>query len=1107
MKSIRKGISDYDAQKTMSVLFEIANAVNTTDNLDDLYQSIYDSFNRLIKLPNCFIAIVDKEKKHLSFPFFVDEYDTRDFIVQRLENYEESTSNTSQVIKTGKYLFLSEDKLLEKLEQKKIIGKLPVVWLGVPLIVRSQVIGVIVVQHYTDPGYFTQKQVDLLTAVSDQVALAIDRKKSQEETRLNERITRTLFSISNAVNTTDNLDDLYQSIYDSLNRLIKVPNCFIAIVDNEKKRLSFPFFIDEYDTREFITQGLEKYEQSTSNTSQVIKTGKSLLLTKTMLQEKRKQKRTIGTSAVIWLGVPLIVRSQVIGVIVVQHYTDPGYFTQKQVDLLTAVSDQVALAIDRKKSQEETRQNERVTRTLFAISNAVNTTDNLDDLYQSIYKSLNMLIELPNFFICIVDDEKKIMHFPFYLDEYDSEDNIAFTVDYSESSSYITTDIIKSKKPLFLTREMLEKRAAQDQIVGTISQVWLGVPLMIRSKVIGVMAVQHYHDPDYFKQKDMDLLISVSDQVALALERKQFQEDLKKATRETRLTNIELKNEVAERKRSEEINRILFAISNAVSTTRDLNDLYQQIHHLLGAIMNVTNFFVASIDSKTRILHFPYHVDTMDDDYSPMDNFDKSTSLSGLIFSKRRSVLLNKSDLEQRAADGGVGGVIPLIWLGAPIIIKDEVVGLMSIQSYTDPELYTHHDLNILSAVADQVAIAIDRKRTEENMRESENRYRHLFNHAPSAMFEIDFINEKFLNVNEAMCKRYGYKPEEFLSMRPLDLLTRESKKRFLKGYDRLRKGEKVSDNIEYDVYKKDGQVQCVVLNSEFIYKNNMVAGAQVVVHDITERKKIEEMMIQSEKMMSVGGLAAGMAHEINNPLAGIMQNVQLVLNRLSQPIPANEKAAKEAGITLLALEKYMEKRKILSLLQSVHQAGGNAAKIVNNMLSFARKGDSSKTLHSIPKLLKKTLVLAQSDYNLKKKYDFKQVRIINEFDPDVPDVVCEQSKLLQVFFNIIKNAAESMHDAEPENDPPQLHFKVMKQDDFVRIEISDNGPGMDEVTRKRVFEPFFTTKSVDKGTGMGLSLSYFIIVDNHEGEMEVQSIPGRGATFIIKLPVSPGIT
>ena len=307
----------------------------------------------------------------------------------------------------------------------------------------------------------------------------------------------------------------------------------------------------------------------------------------------------------------------------------------------------------------------------------------------------------------------------------------------------------------------------------------------------------------------------------------------------------------------------------------------------------------------------------------------------------------------------------------------------------------------------------------------------------------------------------------------------------------------------------KEERIENIVNNEHFFYDvtvypiiNDNIDGAVLRIDNITTRVQMEEAMLQSEKMLSVGGLAAGMAHEINNPLAGVMQNAQVIKQRLTESLPANDKAALEAGTTIGVIKNYMENRKIISSLDHILKAGSNAAKIVKNMLSFARKGDSSKAKYNIAELLEKTLELAKSDYDLKKKYDFKQINIITYFDSNIPDVTCDESKIMQVFFNIIKNAAESMHESEQKGEESKLIFRLQTITDMVQIEIEDNGPGMDEKVRKRIFEPFFTTKDVGKGTGLGLSLSYFIIVKDHSGTMDVESILGEGTKFIIKLPI-----
>ncbi len=294
------------------------------------------------------------------------------------------------------------------------------------------------------------------------------------------------------------------------------------------------------------------------------------------------------------------------------------------------------------------------------------------------------------------------------------------------------------------------------------------------------------------------------------------------------------------------------------------------------------------------------------------------------------------------------------------------------------------------------------------------------------------------------------------------------------------------------------------------------VDGAVIRVDDITERVRIEEMMIQSEKMLSVGGLAAGMAHEINNPLAGILQNVQVIMNRISGSMSKNKKIAQECGTTMNAIEAYMEKRDIFMMFDAVVESGKRAAKIVENMLSFSRKTDAQFNLHHLGELLDDTVELAEKDYDLKKKYDFRQIKIEREYNANVPKVFCEGSKIQQVFLNILKNGAQAMAEGkgrtsddrqlktegESEISDPRLTLRVMPDGEMARIEIEDNGPGMDEATRKRAFEPFFTTKGVGIGTGLGLSVSYFIITENHGGTITVESTPGKGEKFIIRLPI-----
>ncbi len=284
------------------------------------------------------------------------------------------------------------------------------------------------------------------------------------------------------------------------------------------------------------------------------------------------------------------------------------------------------------------------------------------------------------------------------------------------------------------------------------------------------------------------------------------------------------------------------------------------------------------------------------------------------------------------------------------------------------------------------------------------------------------------------------------------------------------------------------------------------VEGAVIRVDDVTERIRLEEMMIQSEKMLSVGGLAAGMAHEINNPLAGIIQNMQVIRNRFNKKAPKNMRVAVESGVSMEGLGEYMTRRGLFTMMDTVAESGKRAAKIVENMLSFSRKGDARFSNHDLGRLLDETIELASKDYDLKKKYDFRIIEIKRRYDETAPRVPCEGSKIQQVFLNILRNGAEAMTGDEDRTAAPCFTLRVTADETMARVEIRDNGPGMEETTRKRIFEPFFTTKGLGVGTGLGLSVSYFIITDNHKGKIAVESTPGDGAAFIIQLPLKNAI-
>ncbi|MCG8620098.1 MAG: cache domain-containing protein [Desulfobacterales bacterium] len=399
-----------------------------------------------------------------------------------------------------------------------------------------------------------------------------------------------------------------------------------------------------------------------------------------------------------------------------------------------------------------------------------------------------------------------------------------------------------------------------------------------------------------------------------------------------------------------------------------------------------------------------------------------------------------------------------------------------------------------------------ERNAYEAALIKSEKKYRRLFEYSKDANLIIE--NEIFVDCNQATVDMLGYKNKtELLQTHPSELSPShqpDGKDSFTKAGEMMAIAvEKGSHRFEWVHVRANGEVFPVEVLLTVVSLDQNKQVIYTTWRDITDRKKAEALMIQTEKMITVGGLAAGMAHEINNPLAGMMQSAQVIKHRLSGTIPANFKAAEEAGISFDALNSYLEKRGITGFLDAIHDTGERAAKIVRNMLNFVHKRAAEKAYNDICGIVDQTVELAVSDYSLAKKYDIRKIQITTCYPESPVSVLCDESNIQQVFFNLIKNAAQAMAETGTEN--PEITIDVKKEVDGVCIRVGDNGPGMEAEMVNRIFEPFYSTKAVNEGTGLGLSVSYFIVVQDHGGSLEARSAIGEGTTFIIRLPDGDG--
>jgi PAS domain S-box-containing protein len=549
--------------------------------------------------------------------------------------------------------------------------------------------------------------------------------------------------------------------------------------------------------------------------------------------------------------------------------------------------------------------------------------------------------------------------------------------------------------------------------------------------------------------------------------------------------NNQLKQEIGERKRAEQITRTLFRISNAVSTTKDLDDLYASIHHILGKTIDLSNFYIAIYHKQAKRVSFPYFVDQFDSDVVYSDQFSEESSLTGEVITNQKAVFLDKEALQQRAAQNRIIGTVPKAWLGVPLKIKGEVIGIMAAQCYEEPHHFDLIDLEILNSVSDQVALAIERKRNEQALIASEKKYRNIIGSIEDGYYEINLDGNLSL-VNQAMCRMLGYDENEMLGMNTSAYMSEHSSHQINDSSFSILAAEGRGKTLELQLYRKDGgtcYAETVV--SAIFDEDGEPVGFRGIARDISERKQaeesrkiLEEQLQRSQRLEALGTLAGGIAHDFNNLLMGIQGRTELILTDLPDNHPHS--------LQLRNIENYLK----------------SAASLTSGLLGFARGGKYEIKPVDLNALIQKSIRM----FGRTKK----EIVIESTLHNDLPPVEADSSQIEQVFLNLLVNAGQAMPGGGSITittrltsiDENNSRFHDIQPGNYVSIRVSDTGKGMDEETIGKIFEPFFTTKTLGHGTGLGLATVYGII-RNHGGAIFATSALNQGTSFTLFLPAS----
>lgn len=372
---------------------------------------------------------------------------------------------------------------------------------------------------------------------------------------------------------------------------------------------------------------------------------------------------------------------------------------------------------------EKYQQAEVVQQALFRISELASSVESMDQLYASVHRIIGQLMDAKNFYICLYSDDRESMIFPYFVDEFDHAEMVA-EVPVSSLSRGMTGYLLRVKEPWLCTREDI--RALQESgdvdVLGSIPIDWLGVPLMIGDRVIGAMVVQSYSEDMRYQSEDLELLTFVSQHVVNALERFRHREWMEKEianqTSELRSINENLRNEIEERQKAELQNAVLYAISELTSTTEDMYSFYKALHAQVRKLLMADNFYVALLTDNREQVYFPYYVDQSGDKIRQrklrrgITEYVIRTGESLLMNAEVRQQLLEADEIEESDNKGHLARQ----WLGAPLVVDNDIIGVLAVQVYEGDEVYTRDDLELLNFVSQHVAVAIERRRAAEEV-------------------------------------------------------------------------------------------------------------------------------------------------------------------------------------------------------------------------------------------------------------------------------------------------------------------------------------------------------------------------------------------------------
>ena len=713
-----------------------------------------------------------------------------------------------------------------------------------------------------------------------------------------------------------------------------------------------------------------------------------------------------------------------------QFYTFPVYDEEEEVvalvDLAREITEEKRLEVEKE--------------VVNNINKILASSLDVRQVVKAVHSELKRVLDSERMTIVLFDDTGGFQYFA--LAKGDEAGELIASVIYPREGTPFE-NMIDAGLPLIVSDTAksdlwIDRKIAKEGVLSV-----LVYPLEYKGRIFGAMNFGS-QESNHFSDHHIQFLRSIAPGMAISIQNALLFEETKK-----RLDEL----------------TILYEIMKISASSLNLNAMLKDIIYGLNSFFKFEAFGIALVDERTkRLIVHPSFLG------HPLKEIEKlelclGKGITGWVAEKGTPLLINdvRSDSRYIAYDENINSEMCV-----PLKVGQKVIGVIDAQSRT-LNVFSEDDLRLLSIVGGQLATLIDNLHLYEEMRQSEEKYRTVVEGAHDGICVIGKDNRlKYANKRQAEIQ--GYAQEELIEMDFRGFLDEKSKQLMSERFIQREKGERLSPRFELNVFRKDGEIRNLEINARVIKSSEEDINYVVFTQDITEKKKMEEQLLQAEKLRALAEMASGVAHDFNNALAVILGNTQLLLytvrdEELKETLKTIEKVARDSAQTVRRLQDFTRKR----AHQEFFKVDANA-------------------------IIKDSIEITKPKWKDEVQSRGIRVEMVSNLEK-IPPVLGNASELREVITNLIFNAIEAM----PEGG--RIEIRTFQKRKEVFIQISDAGVGIAEEVKKKIFEPFFTTKPFTN-TGLGLSMSYGII-KRFGGEIEVESKVGRGTTFTIILPMA----